>query len=256
MLVVTDIGNTHTVFGIFDGEELLGRWRVVSATHRTPDEYAAFVTSLFTGERIPLEKIDAAILGSVVPQLTRVWIEIWKGIAGVKALVVEPGIKTGLDMKHEDTREVGADRIVNAVAGIAKIGAPLIIVDFGTATTLDVCLEPNIYLGGMIAPGVELSLGALSARAALLPNVEIKPPDVLIGKNTVSAILSGTVYGNAALVEGLINRVWSEIGTTTPVAVTGGLGRLFYEQCELLTHYEPNLTLEGLRLLHELNTPA
>lgn len=255
MLVVTDIGNTHTVFGLYRGAKILGRWRIVSATHRTPDEYAAFVLSLLSNEGIGHSEINKAIIGSVVPQLTGVWTQVWQQVVDVDALVVGPGIKTGLDIQYEDPREVGADRIVNSVAGLAKYGAPLIAVDFGTATTLDIVVKPNVYLGGMIAPGVKIALEALTGRAARLPSVELQPPESVIGKNPVQSILSGTFYGCVALVDGLIKRVWDDLGYKTNVISTGGLGKMMTAHSELIEHFEPDLTLEGLRLLFELNQP-
>ncbi|MEP0813552.1 MAG: type III pantothenate kinase [bacterium] len=253
MLVVTDIGNTHTVVGVYDGSDLLGTWRVVSATHRTSDEYAAYVLSLFALQKIDASEISDAIIGSVVPALTGVWEDVWKRATGVAAMVVGPGMKTGLDIQYENPREVGADRILNCVAGLAKFGAPLIAVDFGTATTLDVCLKPNVYLGGMIAPGVQLALDALTARAARLPNVSLRAPEQVVGRNTVDSILSGTFYGYVSLVDGLIRRAWNAIGTETGVVATGGLAEKVFQHSELIGHIEPHLTLDGLRLLYEMN---
>lgn len=255
MLVVTDIGNTHTVFGLYKGNEILGRWRVVSATHRTPDEYSAFVLSLLANEGIGHEHINRAIIGSVVPQLTPVWTQVWQQVVQVDALIVGPGIKTGLDIQYEDPREVGADRIVNSVAGLQKYGAPLIAVDFGTATTLDVVVAPNVYLGGMIAPGVKLALEALTGRAARLPSVELQPPESVIGRNPVQSILSGTFYGYVALVDGLIQRVWEDLGCKTAVISTGGLGKLMTAHSGFIEKFEPDLTLEGLKILYEMNSP-
>ena len=253
MLVVTDIGNTHTVFGAYDGDILIGRWRVVSATHRTPDEYAAYVTSLFANQAVELASVKGGIIGSGVPQLTGVWIRVWKQVAGIDSLVLEPGMRTGLDIQYEDPRQVGADRIANSVAGIAKFGAPLIIVDFGTATTFDICQQPNIYLGGMIAPGVNIALEALTQRTARLPKVELAPPESLIGRNTTNSILAGTFYGYIALVDGLIRRVWDELATETVVVATGGIGEIMFSHSEYIGHYEPDLTLDGLRMLYVMN---
>ncbi|MCD6119648.1 type III pantothenate kinase [bacterium] len=253
MLVVTDIGNTHTVFGIYQGEELLGHWRVVSATHRTSDEYAAYVSSLLASRHFSADEIEGGILGSVVPQLTSVWSKVWMQVAGIELLCVEPGMKTGLDIHYEDPREVGADRIANSVAAIAKYGAPIIIVDFGTATTFDVCQKPNIYLGGMIAPGVQLALEALTGRAARLPRVELAPPESVVGRNTVQAILSGTFFGNVSLVDGLIRRTWDELQCETVVVATGGLGEIMFSHSDLIGHYEPDLTLDGLSMIYRMN---
>jgi type III pantothenate kinase len=231
----------------------LGRWRVVSATHRTPDEYAAYVTSLFSNQSVDLATVKGGIVGSVVPQLTGVWVQVWKQVAGIESFVLVPGMRTGLDIQYEDPREVGADRIANSVAGIAKFGAPLIIVDFGTATTFDVCQKPNVYLGGMIAPGVKLALEALTGRAARLPRVELAPPESIIGRNTINSILSGTFYGNVALVDGLIKRIWDELATETVVVATGGLGEMMFSYSEYIGHYEPDLTLDGLRMIYAMN---
>lgn len=254
MIIVVDIGNTHTVFGVYKKDKLVGKWRVVSATHRTHDEYAAYVLSLMSTQAVSAADINGAIIGSVVPQLTGVWVRVLKQVAGIDSLVLGPGMRTGLDIQYEDPREVGADRIANAVAGIARFGAPLIIVDFGTATTFDICLKPNIYLGGMIAPGVQLALEALTGRAARLPRVDLMPPESVIGKNTVTAILSGTFYGNVALVDGLIRRAWDELDNETAVVATGGLGEIMFSHSDLIGHYEPDLTLDGLRMIFGMNT--
>ncbi len=254
MIIVVDIGNTHTVFGVYKTDSLIGKWRVVSATHRTHDEYAAYVMSFLSTQAMSESDIKGAIIGSVVPQLTGVWMRVLKQVIGVEALILGPGMRTGLDIQYEDPREVGADRIANAVAGIARFGAPLIVVDFGTATTFDVCLKPNVYLGGMIAPGVQLALEALTSRAARLPRVDLMPPDSVVGKNTVTAILSGTFYGNVALVDGLVRRAWEELGYETSVVATGGLGEIMFNHSDLISHNEPNLTLDGLRMIFRMNT--
>ncbi|MDF1555922.1 MAG: type III pantothenate kinase [Deferrisomatales bacterium] len=253
LLLVLDVGNTHTVLGVYRGEELLGHWRITSEHHRTPVEVGVLLRSLFHLADINLERIRGVAISSVVPALTPVFQEVARDYLHHEAMVVGPGIRTGLSIQYEDPREVGADRIVNAVAGAHHYGAPLIVVDFGTATTFDYISPDGAYQGGMIAPGLAISMEALCSRASKLPKVAMERPPRVLGRNTVHSMQSGILFGYAALVDGLIEKLCAEMGTTPTVVATGGLSTVMAKEARRIDHVEEFLTLEGLRILYLRN---
>jgi len=253
MLLTIDVGNTNIGFGLFDGRELVHQFRCESARQRTADEYAVLLRQMVAMRTVEVRDINAAIIASVVPALTDVLVETVRRAFAREPMVVGPGIRTGMPILYENPREVGADRIVNAVAAYERVRGAVIVVDFGTATTFD-CISPRgEYLGGVIAPGMQISADALFARAAKLPRVEIAKPAKVVGRNTVGSMQSGIVFGYVGLVDGMVDRIRAELGYTTAVIATGGLATMVASESRTIEQVEPNLTLEGLRLLHERN---
>jgi type III pantothenate kinase len=250
MLLAVDIGNTNTVLGVFDDEELVDSWRVRTDPEATSDELALLYRGLLTD--VPVDGISVC---STVPALVR---EVRRMCArtfpGVTYVVVEPGVRTGVPILMDNPKEVGADRIMNTLAAHHLYSGPCIVVDFGTSTNFDVVSERGEFLGGALAPGIEISLDALAARAAQLRKVELTEPRSPIGKSTVEALQSGIVYGVAGQVDGLVRRISAELRDTATVIATGGLAPLVLQVSETLDHYEPDLTLIGLRLVYERNT--
>lgn len=253
MIFVFDVGNTNTVLGVYSGEELIHHWRVETHRNRTEDEYGMVIKSLFDHVNLKFSDIDGIIISSVVPPIMFALERMCQKYFHIKPLVVGPGVKTGLNIKYENPREVGADRIVNAVGAIDEYGSPLIIVDFGTATTYCYISEDKEYLGGAIAPGIGISTEALYTRAAKLPRIEIVRPDGVIGKNTVSAMQSGILYGYVGQVEGIVNRMKAESKKPPTVIATGGLASLISEESTVIDIIDPFLTLKGLRLIYKRN---
>jgi type III pantothenate kinase len=253
MLLVIDVGNTNIVYGLFQGAELVRQFRVETAPRRTADEYAVVLRQLLAMHGIGPGDVHAAILASVVPSLTEPMTQLVRRAFDKEALVVGPGIKTGMSILYENPREVGADRIVNAVAAYEKVKGAVIVVDFGTATTFDCVTPKGEYLGGVIAPGIEISADALFQRAAKLPRVEIAKPPRVVGRNTVNSIQSGVVYGYVGLVDGMIARLQEELGYPTGVIATGGLARLIAPLSRTITEADDVLTLVGLRILYDRN---
>jgi type III pantothenate kinase len=254
MLFAIDIGNSHTVCGVYDGDDLKAHWRISTQPGRTKDELRAMLSTLFLSETaLDAGQINAAIIASVVPAMTQVFEQTTNALFNVNARVVGPGLKTGMPIRYEDPREVGADRIVNAVGAYGKWNTGIIVVDFGTATTFDVVSPDGAYLGGVICPGIKISSEALFNRAAKLPKVAFKRPKSVIGRNTVSSIQAGLVYGYVSLVDGLIERIRSELDFECKVIATGGLAREVAASTELIQHVDEMLTLEGLRAIHRLN---
>lgn len=252
LLLAVDVGNTNIVLGVFDlGQPempLLHSWRLSTTRERTVDEYGISTLSLLRNAGLETAQISSVILSSVVPPLHPV-LESWvKSYFKADFLWVEPGIKTGLKILIDNPSELGADRIVNAVAGLERYGAPLIAVDFGTATTFDVVSEKREYLGGLILPGLKLGAEALFQRASRLPRVDLAEPERLIGRNTVQAMQSGLFYGYVGQVDGILERLLEEVPNATVVA-TGGLAKVVAGKSRYLKHLEPDLTLEGLKLL-------
>lgn len=254
MLLVIDVGNTQTVLGVFDGEELRHHFRVQTSRERTADEYQVVLFNLFQMAGVGADAVRSCMMASVVPAMNEVFCEAVVRAFGVQTQVVGPGIKSGMPILCDNPREVGADRIVNAVAAFEEFGGPLIVVDFGTATTFDCVSAKGEYLGGAIAPGVSISANALFARAAKLPRAEIQRPPQAIGRNTVHSMQSGIVFGYVSLVDGLVARLESEIGEECQVIGTGGLASLIQQESETLERVEPYLTLKGLRILHTRNS--
>ncbi len=253
MLLTIDVGNTNIVYGLFDGERLLHQFRVESSRGKTADEYSVVIRQLLAMHDIGPGDVHAAILASVVPALTEPMVELVTRAFGKEAMVVGPGIRTGMSILYENPREVGADRIVNAVAAFEKVKGGVIVVDFGTATTFDCVTPKGEYLGGVIAPGIQISADALFTRAAKLPRVEIARPAKVVGRNTLHSMQSGIVYGYVGLVDGLVDRLKEELGYPCAVIATGGLARLIAPMSKTIEEVEDELTLVGLRILYERN---
>ncbi len=253
MLLAVDVGNTNISFGILDGRTLLHHLRSESARQRTPDEYAILVRQMMDLYGIDKDRIDAAIIASVVPALTETMAEFVRRAFKLEPVVVGPGIKTGMPILYEDPREVGADRIVNAVAGFDWAKGPVIVVDFGTATTFDCVSKKGEYLGGVITPGVQISADALFARAARLHRVDFAVPPRAIGRNSTQSMQSGIVFGYAALVDGLCTRLKRELGEESRVIATGGLATLIGKQTSQVEEVDSDLTLTGLAIIHQRN---
>ena len=253
MLLVLDVGNTQTVIGVFLKDQLLASWRVATDCRKTVDEYGMMLKSLFADSKLDPGQIQRAVIANVVPPLTGLFEKVVEKYFSAPALVVGPGIKTGLSIKMENPREIGADLIVNAVAGISIYGPPLIIIDFGTATTFCAVGPGGDYLGGAIAPGLNITSEALFQHAAELPHVRLMKPKYVIGKNTVSGMQSGLIYGYIGLVEGMISRMKAEMNCEVKVIATGSLAELIVKETKLVDITNLCLTLEGLRLISEFN---
>jgi len=253
VLLVVDVGNTQTHFGTVDGETLIEHWRLATVRVSTADELGAALRNLLELRGMSLGDLDASIVSSTVPELGPEWAAMAARYLGHEMLMVGPGIRTGMALRYDNPREIGADRLVNAVAAHDRIGAACIVVDFGTAITYDPVSAAGEYLGGIIAPGVEISLEALTERAAALPKVDVSPPRALIGKSTVDAIRSGVVYGFAGQVDGIVRRLRDELGSRAHTIATGGLAAAIVPYCETIDEVDDLLTLTGLRLLHERN---
>jgi type III pantothenate kinase len=248
MLLAIDVGNTSTVFGFFDGATLADHWRIATERHKSGDELGALYRSfLDPGE------VDGIVLSSTVPQLIRSYSDFAARYTSANLLEVGPGVKTGIPIRYDDPREVGPDRIANAVAAASRYGAPCIVVDFGTSTNFDVVSADAEYVGGVLAPGIEISMDALFARAARLRKIDFVEPATVIGKTTVAALQSGVVYGFAGQVDGIVEHIRGELGVEAPTVATGGLAELIAPHAHTIDRVDPFLTLEGLRLVWEQN---
>src|SRR5688500_15521495 len=252
MLLVVDVGNTQTHLGTFEGTELIEHWRFATVRKSTADELGAALRNLLALRGMSFADLDASIVSSTVPRLRPEWDEVGERYLGHELLVVGPGMRTGMPIRYDNPREIGPDRLVNAVAGYAKIGDACVIVDFGTAVTFDVVSADEEYLGGVIFPGVEISLEALTERAAALPKIDLTEPRGVVGKSTVDAIRSGVLYGFAGMVDGILARLREEVGAARAIA-TGGLAGAVAPYCELIDEVDEELTLTGLRLIWERN---
>ncbi len=254
MLLAIDVGNTETVVGVFKGADLTARWRIHTSPERTADELALLFGGFLAQEGLSFDKnVTGVVLSSVVPRATQALRDMVNRYFRFDAVVVEPGIKTGVPVLTDNPREVGADRIVNALAAFTKYGGPAIVVDFGTATTFDVVSEKGELLGAAIAPGLAVAARALFEQTARLPLVELVAPRSAIGKNTVESVQAGLVFGYAAMVDGMVERISKDLGDATVVA-TGGLAPTVIAECTSVDEHDPWLTLDGLRLIFEKNT--
>ena len=253
MLLVVDVGNTQTHFGAFDGERLVQHWRFATARDSTADELGAALRNLMELRALGLADLTASIVSSTVPQLAPEWREMACRYLGHEPVVVGPGIRTGMGIRYPNPAEIGADRLVNAVAIRERFGGPAICVDFGTAVNFDLVSVQGEYVGGVLAPGVEISLAALTERGAKLPRIDLTAPRSVIGKSTVEAIRSGVIYGYAGLVDGIVRRLREELGEESDVIATGGLAGHIVPFTEEIDEVDDLLTLTGLRLLHERN---
>lgn len=254
MILVVDIGNTNIVLGVYRERELLHHFRLSTARQSTVDEYGVLIQNLFNMSGLSFKDMEGVIISSVVPPLVQVIVEMCVKYIGKDPLLVGPGIKTGLNLRYENPREVGADRIVNAVAAIEQYQCPLVVVDFGTATTFD-CIDAGAnYLGGAIVPGLGISTEALYQRASKLPRIELEKPKKVIGRNTVHAMQAGIIFGYAGQVEGIVRRIKQEMNTPVlKVIATGGLASLIASETECIDEVNPMLTLEGLRIIYNRN---
>jgi type III pantothenate kinase len=253
MLLVVDVGNTQTHFGAFRGEELLEHWRFATVRQSTADQLGAALSNLLELRGYAFKDVHSSIASSTVPQLEPEWVAMAARYLGHDMHAVGPGTKTGLAIRYDNPREIGADRLVNAVAMRARFQGSAVCVDFGTATTFDVVSAQGEYVGGALMTGIEISLEALSERGARLPKIDLAPPKSVIGKNTIDAIRSGVVYGYAGAIDAILRRLYEELGERPAVVATGGLSGLVVPYTEEIEEVDDLLTLTGLRLLHERN---
>ena len=256
MLIAIDIGNTNITMGVFEGERLAGTWRIATVHERMPDEYGILVLQLLARAGVTPTEVTGVAIASVVPALTNVFRQVSQRYLEQEPLIVDAGVKTGVRIRYDSPREVGADRVVDCAAVQAKYGGPACVVDFGTATTFDAISREGDYLGGAIAPGIGIAADALFSKASKLYRVEIAPPAKVIGTNTVTALQSGVFYGYVSLVKGLVERFRKELGDDMKVIATGGLAETVARETPVIQYVDPWLTLEGLRLIYEMNRPA
>ncbi|WP_066159720.1 type III pantothenate kinase [Halalkalibacter krulwichiae] len=254
MILVADVGNSNIMLGVYEEKELKYHWRVATSRQKTEDEWAMMIKGLFTHENLTFDAIEGIIISSVVPPIMFALEQMCRKYFDIKPMIIGPGIKTGLNVKYDNPRDVGADRIVNAVAAIELYGAPLVIVDFGTATTYCYINEHKQYMGGAIAPGISISTEALYTRASKLPRIEIAKPKKVFGTNTVHAMQAGIFYGYVGQVDGIVNRMKDLSDKTPTIIATGGLASLIASETETIDVVEPFLTLKGLQMIYEKNS--
>lgn len=253
MILVMDVGNTNIVLGVYKADELAAYWRISTDRDKSADELGMLVLQLFNYEGIKSDRIKGIIISSVVPNLMYTLEHMTRKYFNIRAMVVGPGIKTGMHIKYDNPKEVGADRIVNAVAAYELYGGPVIIIDFGTATTFCVVSQNGEYLGGAIAPGIKISSEALFQRAAKLPRVELVKPETVIGKNTINSMQAGIIFGYVGQVDYIVNRMKQELNTDVTVVATGGLAKLIASESQTINRVNGLLTLEGLRIIYKRN---
>jgi type III pantothenate kinase len=253
MLLAIDIGNTNVTVGVFDSDELKATWNLATGIDRTSDEYGGLLLNLMERERAVPSSVTGVALCSVVPPLLPAFVELSRKYLNAKPLIVEAGVKTGMRIRLDNPREVGPDRVVNAVAAQSLYGKPLIIIDFGTATTFDVVSREGDYLGGAIAPGIVIATEALFTHTAALPRIRLSRPEQAIGRNTVAAMQSGIMFGYTGLIEGMIRRIEQELKGKAKVIATGGQAALLAHEIPAIEIVNPDLTLVGLRLIYEMN---
>lgn len=253
MLLAIDIGNTTVAIGLFEDKRLSRHWKIRSDRDKTCDEYGVILLNLFTFAGVGPEAVKAVIISSVVPPLTPIFQTLSQDLFRVKPLVVGPGLRTGMPILYEAPLEVGADRVVAAVAAYEKLGGPCIVVDFGTATTFDAVSAKGEYLGGAIAPGIKISAEALYLKTAKLPRIEVKKPNKVIGKTTVASMQSGLYFGYVGLVDNIIGEIRKELGVEAKAIATGGFGEQISAEVKAISAHEPHLVLEGLRIIYERN---
>jgi type III pantothenate kinase len=253
MLLAIDVGNTNITFGVFDGNKLKATWRSATGVHRVSDEYASFIINMLRHREIPNKEIKDAVLCGVVPPLVTTFDELFKNYFDVTPLVVGAGVKTGIRICMDNPREVGADRVVNAVGAYKLYGGPAIVIDIGTAITFDTVSKEGDYLGGAIAPGIAIAMDALFNRTAALPRVDLTYPKKAIGTNTVSAMQSGIFFGYVGLIEGVVAKIKEEMDGDAKVIATGGYADLLAEQTKAIQIVDRDITLVGLRYIYEMN---
>lgn len=253
LVVLVDVGNTNTVFGIYQGDELIESFRLSTDKERTADEYGSLLLPLFARRGVDPTSADAVVISSVVPPLHHTLDHLARRYFGKKPLFIEPGVRTGMPIRYDNPTEVGADRVVNAVAARERYGAPVIVVDFGTATTFDLVNAAGEYVGGIIAPGIMISAEALFAHASRLYRVDVRKPAELIGKNTAGAMQAGIYYGYVGLVDGILERLLAEMPDVTTIVATGGQADLIASGSKYIREVDPMLTLVGLKLIYDRN---
>jgi type III pantothenate kinase len=253
MLLVFDIANTNIKIGLFDGDKIRANWRISTGVHRTADEYAIMLLNLLRHQGIDLADIKQGAMSCVVPPLLSIFNELFQRYFNIKPLVVGPGVKTGLRIRMDNPREVGADLISNAAAALTLYKPPIIVVALGTATAFAIVSKDKDYIGGVIAPGIGISAEALYTRTAALPRVDLIKPKKAIGSNTVASMQSGLIYGWAGLIEGIVNRIQEELGENATVVATGGYAGLIAKETKAIDEVNPDLTLVGIKVIHDMN---